>query len=495
MDSYGFFAKLFENNTDDKLIKALDDGLDFELEDKSHKINFYTAALSIGSPDVVRACIRNGANTFIADDIYLYRPFPAVSTINIALTHRRPDVLEVLLSEGATLKPLFKKGAAWNLRNNLCPETSENLKNCEHERFTGFKSSLDKGTEILQVLRKHNIHIPALDDDYDSASFFNIDYNADILDRNLPLPEREINSFFELSVDGEGLPCPMPCQGTRKKALWHYATPEAMKEALKTQNPDVRDKAGWTALHHIAMYGNTDYYFKPESIAQVLISAGADVNTVNKINISPLMITCAKAFISEKMFEVVKILLRNGADDKSRDKSGRNARRWLLGGGAYRYGFQITMITEIFNEIIKSVKGIGLADVDLDLLVKVLWGTPKDIELDLSRGADINLHSEFDCTPLMMAAVFNTSEAVKCLLEHGADVSVKNYEGETALSLAAKASNIENMSLIIEHGGDFNALRWIDRNFYTKCTQEAEGFKASQEAPEIAELRSFGLEI
>lgn len=40
MDSYGLFAKLFENNTDDKLIKALDDGLDFELEDKSHKINF-----------------------------------------------------------------------------------------------------------------------------------------------------------------------------------------------------------------------------------------------------------------------------------------------------------------------------------------------------------------------------------------------------------------------------------------------------------------------
>ena len=71
MDSYGLFTKLFENNTDDKLIKALDNGLDFELEDKSHKINFYAAALSIGSPELVRACIRNGASTFIADDIYL----------------------------------------------------------------------------------------------------------------------------------------------------------------------------------------------------------------------------------------------------------------------------------------------------------------------------------------------------------------------------------------------------------------------------------------
>ena len=207
------------------------------------------------------------------------------------------------------------------------------------------------------------------------------------------------------------------------------------------------------------------------------------------------MIAYAKAFTSEKMFEVVKTLLRNGADDKSRDKSGRNARRWLLGGGAYRYGFQITMISEIFNEIIKSVKGIGLADIDLDLLVKVLWGTPKDIELDLSGGANINLRSEFDYTPLMMAAVFNTREAVKCLLEHGADVLAKNYEGETALSLAAKASKIETMSLIIKHGGDFNSLRWIDRNYYTKCTQETDGVKASQETSEIAELRKFSLEI
>ena len=95
----------------------------------------------------------------------------------------------------------------------------------------------------------------------------------------------------------------------------------------------------------------------------------------------------------------------------------------------------------------------------------------------------------------MMAAVFNDAEAVKFLLEHGADISAKNYEGETALSLAVKASKIETMSLIIEHGGDFNSLRWIDRNFYTKCTQEAEGLKASQETPEIAELRNFGLEI
>ncbi len=490
MDSYGFFAKLFENNTDDKLIKALDDGLDFELEDKSHKINFYTAALSIGSPELVRACINNGASVDFSDMATLYRPFPVNSTLNIAMTAGRPDILEVLLEEGADYEKLFQRGIAWNLRNNLCPEL---------EIEQDFRHTLEDGTKIIEVFRKAGIKIPSLDDSYDSASFFNLDYNPDLLQEHMPLSEREVEAFFEVSVDSKFMTYPFPCQGTRKNALWHYATTEAMKEALKSQNPNVRDKADWTALHHIAMYGETDYYFMPEKIAQVLIDSGANVNAMNKYGVTPVMIASGKAYSCEKMFEVVKVLLRNGANYRTKDRvpnNRRNAREWLMSNSSFRYGFQVTMIAEIFNEIIKSVRDLGgLSDIDLDLLIKVLWGTPKDIELDLLRGADINLHTWLDYTPLMMAAVFNNAEAVKSLLEHGADVSMKNHEGETALSLAAKISDIESMSLIIEYGGDFNALRWIDRNFYTKCTQEAEGFKAVEGTPEIAELRSFGLEI
>ena len=155
------------------------------------------------------------------------------------------------------------------------------------------------------------------------------------------------------------------------------------------------------------------------------------------------MIASAKAFANEKMFEVVKTLIRNGADYNSRDKKRCNARKWLMEGGMYRYGFQSKMIEEVFNEIIKSVNGIGLSDIDLDLFVKVLYGKPKEIEIMLSKGADINSQSGLDYTPLMMASVFNDPDAVRFLLEHGADVSVKNSDGETALSLAAKNSNIE----------------------------------------------------
>lgn len=124
--------------------------------------------------------------------------------------------------------------------------------------------------------------------------------------------------------------------------------------------------------------------------------------------------------------------------------------------------------------------------------MRVLWATQEDIEPILSAGADINLHTAYDYTPLMMATVFNDINTVKFLLEHGADVSVKNSDGETALSLAAKNSDTDKMTLIMEYGGDFSSLRWIDRNYYTKVTQatkEAQSQEITYEAETLRRLR------
>lgn len=378
-------------------------------------------------------------------------------------------------------------GIAWNLRNNLCPEDSEQAES--------FRRSLNDRTKIIEVFRKAGKEIPGLDDTYSTASFFNLDYNADVLQDNLPLPMKEVKTFFETSIYDDFMLYPFPCQGTRTNALWHYATPDAMKYALTTQNPNVKDKAGWTALHHIAMYGDTSYYFMPEKIIQVMADSGADINAVNKYRVSPLMIASAKAFMCERMFECVKALIRNGADYRMKDKERGNAKHWLLNGNGYRYGFQRAMIEEIYDEITNSAENIGYSDINLDLLVRVLWATPEDIEPILSAGADINLHTASDYTPLMMATVFNDINAVKFLLKHGADVSVKNSESQTALSLAAKNSDTEKMTLIMEYGGDFSALQWIDRNYYTKNTQATKESQSQEITYEAETLRRYGLNL
>ena len=73
MSSEGLFAKVFASNTDEALINAVNNGLDFEIcEDEPYGINFYTAALSMGSPKLVRACIHNGASVDSADMSTLY---------------------------------------------------------------------------------------------------------------------------------------------------------------------------------------------------------------------------------------------------------------------------------------------------------------------------------------------------------------------------------------------------------------------------------------
>ena len=59
---------MFKANTDEALLNAVNNGLDFEIcENEPYGINFYTAALSMGSPELVRACIHNGASADSAD--------------------------------------------------------------------------------------------------------------------------------------------------------------------------------------------------------------------------------------------------------------------------------------------------------------------------------------------------------------------------------------------------------------------------------------------
>ena len=484
MELNGFFEEVFRQNTGEQLINAVNKGLSIDFcEGAFGDMNLYTAALIAGSPELVKACIYRGADIDYADTPTLNRPFPEVSPLYIAMKNGRADILDLLLDEGADASMLFMKGIAWNLRMNLCPETDA----------AEFKRKLDKGSEILKVFARHGIEIPGLSSDYSSASFFGLDYNPDILQDRKFLPKREADAFFEKSINSEFMPCAYPCQGTRTNALWHAPTPLAMKELLKSNDPNTKDLAGWTALHHIGMYGGDGYYFKPEEAAQVLIDAGADVNAVNRKRITPLMFACGKAASNGRMFEVVKVLLRNGADYTIGDKidNGR-CESWLSRSGGNFHTYQRNMLDNVLHEIILAVEDSGLPDLDLDLFVRSLWGSPAEIGEVLDKGAHINTGTLEGCTTLMLAAVFNEPESVKYLIERGADVSLQDAYGETALSYAAKNSDIEKMTILIEGGGDFGALRWIDRNFYTRETTKAKK-RRGYDNEAIETLRKYGL--
>jgi ankyrin repeat protein len=69
----------------------------------------------------------------------------------------------------------------------------------------------------------------------------------------------------------------------------------------------------------------------------------------------------------------------------------------------------------------------------IDFFDLVKYGTPKDIQVALKEGVNVNARDEFNVTPLMLAASNNTDPVVLIiLLNAGADPKVRNADGKTA---------------------------------------------------------------
>ncbi len=133
-----------------------------------------------------------------------------------------------------------------------------------------------------------------------------------------------------------------------------------------------------------------------------LIERGADVNTVNKWNESPLTKAAYRGF-----FDIVKILIENGADVNLKTKNGHTA----LTLAAYQ----------------------GHTNI-----VKVL----------IENGARINSATNLKDTALTLAAYQGHIDIVKMLIFNGASIGRANKEGNTALALAAKNGHHEIVEML-----------------------------------------------
>lgn len=111
-------------------------------------------------------------------------------------------------------------------------------------------------------------------------------------------------------------------------------------------------------------------------------------------------------------------------------------------------------------------------DVNEELIDASIDGDLEKVKECLKNGADVNVYSNVEWTPLLCATHFNHLEIAKLLIENGADVNAKETLQESWTPLiAATINEIEDnevkkeiIKLLIDNGADVNAK---DRHGFT----------------------------
>lgn len=92
-----------------------------------------------------------------------------------------------------------------------------------------------------------------------------------------------------------------------------------------------------------------------------------------------------------------------------------------------------------------------------------MWGTPlhlavsnnnkSDVELLLSKGANVNVKNDVGWTPLHSAAAQGHKDMAELLLSKGANVNAKTDKGHTPLHFAMEKNHKDVAKLLLQHGG------------------------------------------
>ncbi|KAK4694486.1 hypothetical protein P7C71_g3110, partial [Lecanoromycetidae sp. Uapishka_2] len=254
-----------------------------------------------------------------------------------------------------------------------------------------------------------------------------------------------------------------------------------------------------------------------ESLTQLLLEEGAEVETHSEDEVSPLWRAAELGRV-----KIVELLLHHGASTEARDKSKRtplfaaaikghyNTLKLLIEAGADVNALDgngqnliLCLASEKSEKKVKGKSGVTdillETDIDLEFMDKdgrsaLLWASALG-KLDLACSlltcrwpANVRATNHRGKTALHLAAENDQVSLVKLLLEHGAAPQVRSDGGWTALHNAADKGHLGVVSLLLQGNTDVNtttssgmtALHWAARNGHTavvKLLLEVEGIK------------------
>lgn len=246
---------------------------------------------------------------------------------------------------------------------------------------------------------------------------------------------RQIRSLLEQGVD------PNSYDSDSDHLLMNaalYSSVDIMNLLLeKGSDPNARNIFGETAL----MWAVHD----PVKV-KLLIKHGADVNAKAKSGNTALLI----ASIGQGRYEIIKLLLENGADPLVTNGKKENAlmRAALFGD------------TSTISLLLSKGIDINARDKDsLTALINSIFNVNRSVTIQLlKKGADPDLVGGFGLTAVSASVTYNDDESVMAILKKAKNINTRDYDGHTALMWAAynEHDNAAIIQALLDRGADVN---------------------------------------
>jgi|TARA_B110000037_G_scaffold219848_1_gene285907 cytohesin len=226
-----------------------------------------------------------------------------------------------------------------------------------------------------------------------------------------------------------------------------------------------KDIDGKSGLHVVAAAGSKE-------AGEYLLNKGHTIDIAGSEGRTPLM----EAVFADRP-EMVKWLLRQGADPNAKDNG----------------GFMALMLASMEGKsaAVEELAPYHRADLDSALLLAALVGQAEVIDVLTNYGASVYARMEDGRTPLMLSAQNGHKQAAALLIDIGASRFSTTEAGDTAQSLAVAAGHSE-IAAMIDSGFSGDSLAFeTDEEVAEAMEEYLEDFDPGLEEP--AEVGSLAL--
>lgn len=201
------------------------------------------------------------------------------------------------------------------------------------------------------------------------------------------------------------------------------------------------------------------------------------------------------AAVAADSYSVVESLLRHGANLRLCDKDGKSPLHYLVEKGPRVFygdgeGVKIAALLIQSGSDVNAVDKAGRTALMNDGLYV---GSNTLFRFLLAHGANTNVQSRYEGSPLFVASKHLDIQAVQLLLDHGVDVNVCDTYKVTPLHTATVKGNLPLIELLLAHGAKIDAPDWHGDTPLTAYLQQANNF--AEELDVLRELIANGVDV